>query len=139
MPYSDLLTLCKDGDFYGAKKLLKSEPEINLSTNDNELFIATSENGHLSIAKWLLKNIKSRVPKGPPGCVYGINEETCVKAKDAYIKAYNDGIASANVLTKAASYDKFIASTRADIVVGSLSETEANELIEWIPTVDMSP
>ena len=96
MPYSDLLTLCKDGDFNGAWKLLKNEPEINLSTNDNELFIATCENGHSRIAKWLLKKIKSRAPEGPlrrPGCVYGINEETCVRAWYAYIKAYNDRIA----------------------------------------------
>jgi len=36
-------------------------------------------------------------------------------------------------------YDEFIASTLADIVAGNLSETDVNELIEWIPMVDMFP
>jgi len=49
--------LCRDGELETAKKLLKNNPNINISVYDNQAFRWACANGQLHIAQWLLQVI----------------------------------------------------------------------------------
>ena len=48
------IEFCKNGDLDKAKEFLRLNPHINISAQNELVFILACSNGHLEFAKWLL-------------------------------------------------------------------------------------
>ncbi len=54
-PQRDFIIACKKGNIKLAKKLLETNPALNISAENDHAFRWTCSYGHLDVAKWLLE------------------------------------------------------------------------------------